>query len=61
MARVAVLSGTGMADLVDELSSSSSTSSEIRVDSRWGQVPSIVVETKNGEVLLIDRHHREGE
>ena len=61
MARVAVLSGTGMADLVDELSSSSSTSSEIRVDSRWGQVPSIVVETRNGEVLLIDRHHREGE
>ena len=51
MARVAVLSGTGMADLVDELSSSSSTSSEIRVDSRWGQVPSIVVETRNGEVL----------
>ncbi len=59
--RIAVLSGTGMSDLALEMSNSSSRNSEIRVDSQWGQVPTILVETSLGTVLLIDRHHREGE
>ena len=59
--RIAVLSGTGMSDLALEMSNSSSRNSEIRVDSQWGQVPTILVETSLGKVLLIDRHHREGE
>ena len=59
--RIAVLSGTGMSDLALEMSNSSSRNSEIRVDSQWGQVPTILVETGLGKVLLIDRHHREGE
>ena len=59
--RIAVLSGTGMSDLALEMSNNASRNSEIRVDSEWGQVPTILVETGLGKVLLIDRHHREGE
>ena len=59
--RIAVLSGTGMSDLPLEMSNNASRNSEIRVDSQWGQVPTILVETGLGKVLLIDRHHREGE
>ena len=58
--RIAVLSGTGMSDLALEMSNNISRNSEIRVDSQWGQVPTILVETGLGKVLLIDRHHREG-
>ena len=61
MSRIAVLSGTGMSDLALEISNSSSRNSEIRVDSQWGQVPTILVETGLGKVLLIDRHHQDGE
>ena len=59
--RIVVLSGTGMSDLALEMSNNSSRNNEIRVDSQWGQVPTILVETGLGKVLLIDRHHREGE
>ncbi len=59
--RIAVLSGTGMSDLALEMSNNASINGEIRVDSQWGQVPTILVETGLGKVLLIDRHHREGE
>ena len=59
--RIAVLSGSGMSDLALEMSNNASRNSEIRVDSQWGQVPTILVETGLGKVLLIDRHHREGE
>ena len=59
--RIAVLSGTGMSDLALEMANNASRNSEIRVDSQWGQVPTILVETGLGKVLLIDRHHREGE
>ena len=61
MVRIAILSGTGMADLALEMSNNSSRNTEIRVDSQWGEVPTILVETGLGKVLLIDRHHREGE
>ena len=59
--RIVVLSGTGMSDLALEMSNNASINGEIRVDSQWGQVPTILVETGLGKVLLIDRHHREGE
>ena len=61
MVRIAILSGTGMSDLALEMSNNSSRNTEIRVDSQWGEVPTILVETGLGKVLLIDRHHREGE
>tara|TARA_Y100000994_G_scaffold144616_1_gene118477 strand:- start:412 stop:1134 length:723 start_codon:yes stop_codon:yes gene_type:complete len=50
-----------MSDIAHEMSDSSRKHTEIRVESKWGQVPTILVETELGEVLLIDRHHREGE
>tara|TARA_X000000368_G_scaffold389998_1_gene352881 strand:+ start:1042 stop:1764 length:723 start_codon:yes stop_codon:yes gene_type:complete len=50
-----------MSDLALEMSNNSSRNTEIRVDSQWGEVPTILVETGLGKVLLIDRHHREGE
>jgi len=61
LVRIAILSGTGMSDLALEMSNNSSRNTEIRVDSQWGEVPTILVETGLGKVLLIDRHHREGE
>mgnify|MGYP001158414004 FL=1 len=59
--RIAVISGTGMSDIAQEMSDSSRKHTEIRVESKWGQVPTILVETELGEILLIDRHHREGD
>ena len=59
--RIAVISGTGMSDIAHEMSDSSSKDTEIRVESQWGQVPTILAETELGEILLIDRHHREGD
>jgi purine nucleoside phosphorylase len=50
-----------MSDLALEMSNNASKNSEIRIDSQWGQVPTLLVETSLGKVLLIDRHHREGE
>ena len=59
--RVAVICGTGMSELSQEMISSSTKIAKIRVDSKWGQVPTILVESDLGEILLIDRHHREGD
>ena len=56
--RIAVISGTGMSDIAHEMSDSSRKHTEIRIESNWGEVPTILVETELGEVLLIDRHHR---
>ena len=47
-------------DVVIRMSDSSSKNTEIRVESQWGQVPTILAEAI-GEILLIDRHHREGD
>ena len=59
--RIAVISGTGMSDIANEMSGSSRKNTEIRVESNWGEVPTILVETELGEVLLVDRQHREGD
>ena len=61
MARLAVISGTGMSALADELLDFGGTHNTIRVDSRWGQVPCIVVKTTKHSILLLDRHHCEGD
>ena len=59
--RLAVLSGTGMDALASDMVADGTESSEIRIDSQWGQVPAILVDTGDGEVLFIDRHHRDDE
>ena len=57
--RLVVLSGTGMDALASDMVADGTESSEIRIDSQWGQVPAILVDTGDGEVLFIDRHHRD--
>ena len=58
MPRIAVLCGTGMSAFASQLSSSTGdTSSTLRVDSDWGQVPVTLIDTGAGEVMVIDRHH----
>ena len=56
--RLVVLSGTGMDALASDMVADGTESSEIRIDSQWGQVPAILVDTGDGEVLFIDRHDR---
>ena len=57
MARIAVLCGTGMSAFASHLSSSGVKSTSLTVDSDWGQVPATIIDTGNGEVMVIDRHH----
>ena len=60
MVRVAVLCGTGMSSLVDNLIHQEEDSTKIRIESTWGNVPSLLINTADGEVLVIDRHHADG-
>ncbi|MFL2493168.1 MAG: MTAP family purine nucleoside phosphorylase [Candidatus Thalassarchaeum sp.] len=58
MARIAVLCGTGMSAFASHLSSATAAkSSTLRIDSEWGQVPATLIDTGDGEVMVIDRHH----
>ena len=58
MARIAVLCGTGMSAFASQLASApGATTSTMRVDSEWGQVPATLVSIDDDEVLIIDRHH----
>ncbi|MEE3270245.1 MAG: hypothetical protein VX204_03940 [Candidatus Thermoplasmatota archaeon] len=58
MARIAVLCGTGMSAFASHLNSAmGAKSSTLRIDSEWGQVPATLIDTGDGEVMVIDRHH----
>ncbi len=60
MARIAVLCGTGMSILSDDLSAiGDSEASYLLIDSEWGQVPASLVSFPVGEIIIIDRHHSE--
>ena len=62
MARVAVLCGTGMSALADEMSNSENLGiSRVKIDTDWKSVPSSIVSTDLGDVVFIDRHHSEDE
>ena len=62
MARIAVLCGTGMSALADEMSDSVNIGiSRVKVDTDWGSVPSSIVSTDSGDIVFIDRHHSEGD
>ena len=62
MARIAVLCGTGMSAFASHLSSATgSKSSTLRVDSEWGQIPVTLIDTGDGEVTVIDRHHSDSD
>ena len=61
VARLAVLCGTGMSALASDLAEAGSDSTELRIDSAWGEVPSTIIDTRSGEILFIDRHHSHGD
>lgn len=62
MARIAVLCGTGMSAFASHLSSTTGDkSTNLRIDSDWGQVPTTLINTGEGEVMVIDRHHSDSE
>ena len=62
MARIAVLCGTGMSAFASHLSSAKgSKSSTLRVDSEWGPIPVTLIDTGDGEVMVIDRHHSDSD
>ena len=62
MARIAVRCGTGMSAFASQISSATgSKSSTLRVDSEWGQIPVTLIDTGGGEVMIIDRHHSDGD
>jgi 5'-methylthioadenosine phosphorylase len=49
-----------MSSLVDNLIHQEEDSTKIRIESTWGNVPSLLINTADGEVLVIDRHHADG-
>jgi len=57
MPRVAVLCGTGMEELSNLLSSNENTNERLFIETIWGAVPLMVIESTKGEVFVIDRHH----
>jgi len=62
MARIAVLCGTGMSAFASQISSATgSKSSTLRVDSEWGEIPVTLIDTGDGEVMIIDRHHSDAD
>ncbi len=61
MARIAVLCGTGMSALSDEMAAAwESKTSHVKIDTDWGQVPAVIVSTGAGDIVIIDRHHGDG-
>ena len=62
MARIAVLCGTGMSAFASHLSSAKGSKSRtLRVDSEWGQIPVTLIDTGDGEGMVIDRHHSDSD
>ena len=58
MTRIAILCGTGMSSLADDLILSGKNAvTSIRASSEWGDVPLNLVKTNHGEIVIIDRHH----
>jgi len=58
MTRIAVICGTGMTELVNDYKTvKNSASSELKVQTEWGDVPISVVEMKGNSIFILDRHH----
>ncbi len=60
MSRIAVLCGTGMSSLSDDMSPPSEKTI-VRVDTEWGEVPVTISHLPEGMVAVVDRHHSFGE
>ena len=58
MTRVAVICGTGMSELINDFRiKPDSNVSELRIQSKWGEVPIFVVEINEHRFFILDRHH----
>ena len=58
MTRVAVICGTGMSELTNDFRKKlNSNVSEVRIQSKWGEVPIFVVEKNKHRFFILDRHH----
>lgn len=60
MPRIAVLCGTGMSRLSDDIALPSENNN-LRVETDWGDVPVTISQLPAGVVAVIDRHHSLGE
>ena len=60
MSRIAVLCGTGMSSLSNDISPPSENTI-VRVDTDWGEVPVTISHLQEGMVAVVDRHHSIGE
>ena len=58
MTRVAVICGTGMSELTNDFRKKpDSKVSELRIQSKWGEVPIFVIEENEHSFFILDRHH----
>ena len=58
MTRVAVICGTGMSELTNDFRKKpDSNVSELRIQSKWGEVPIFVIEKNEHSFFILDRHH----
>ena len=58
MTRISVICGTGMSSLSEHIANfRGNTSVDLRLSSKWGEVPANLVKTEYGDLLFIDRHH----
>jgi 5'-methylthioadenosine phosphorylase len=58
MSRVAVICGTGMSELINDFRIiPDSNVSELRIQSKWGEVPIFVVQKNEHRFFILDRHH----
>ena len=55
MSRIAVLCGTGMSSLSNDISPDKNT--VVRVETDWGEVPVTISHLPEGMVAVVDRHH----
>lgn len=58
MSRIAVLCGTGMSSLSNDISPDKNT--VVRVETDWGEVPVTISHLPEGMVAVVDRHHSIG-
>ena len=58
MTRVAVICGTGMSELTNDFRNKSGYNvSDLRIQSKWGDVPIFVVEKNEHRLFILDRHY----
>ena len=58
MSRIAVLCGTGMINLAEIAGEEKNSEiTEVKVQTKWGEVPVKIIQNLDGKIFFIDRHH----